>query len=286
MTDDLGPGPRDHLVTEGLARSLHVRAGRDARREAARPCRGTRATLPARDGGAATATGSRPAMRPTQARKINALVADLGDDGTDQEIALPARVLHGIQAGSPLSEPVALPPSRRPRSARATCSSTAKASRTWVRAACRVARPRTRWTSSAPSSSGPVCGTCVTRSRALKERGGRVRVITTTYMGATEKRAVDELVEARRRGPRRVRRAHNEAPRESVAARTRLGAEHRIHRLVEPLAHRAVRRPRVERAAVVDGRGARHRPRADDVREPLGVRALRALRPGRQRRRT
>ncbi len=103
-------------------------------------------------------------------------------------------------------------------------------------------------------------------------------------MGATEKRAVDELfalgAEVRVAFDARTTKLHAKA----WLLERGSGLTHRVRRLVEPLAHGAVRRAGVERPAVVDGRRARHRSRADDVREPLGVRALRAVRPGDQRR--
>ena len=115
-------------------------------------------------------------------------------------------------------------------------------------------------------------------------RGGRVRVITTTYMGATEKRAVDELValgaEVRVAFDARTTKLHAKAwllERASGLTTAFVGSSNLSHT-------RAVRRAGVERPAVLDRRGARDRPGADDVREPLGVRALRAVRPGRQRR--
>ena len=111
------------------------------------------------------------------------------------------------------------------------------------------------------------------------KRGGRVRVITTTYMGATQRRAVDELVrigaEVRVAFDARTTKLHAKA----WLLERELGSDDGVHRLVEPVAHGAVRRAGVERAALDHRRAARHRAGAVDVRELLGVRALRAVRP-------
>ena len=84
-----------------------------------------------------------------------------------------------------------------------------------------------------------------------------LRVITTTYVGATEQRAVDALV--RRFGAQvqdQLRDALDPAARQGVAVPPRLGIRHRLRRQLQPLPVRAARRPGVERAAVV-GRHAR-----------------------------
>ena len=74
----------------------------------------------------------------------------------------------------------------------------------------------------------------------LIARGGQMRVITTTYMGATQRRAVDELVrlgaEVRLAYDARITKLH------AKAARARLGPHHCLHRIVESFSHGAVRR--------------------------------------------
>ena len=71
--------------------------------------------------------------------------------------------------------------------ARPACVSALRSARRWPRP--------TRCTCSAPSSSGTGVRLLQDAVRELTARGGRLRVITTTYMGATEQRALDKLAE-------------------------------------------------------------------------------------------
>ena len=119
--------------------------------------------------------------------------------------------------------------------------------------------------------------------RAHCERGRPLRVLTTTYTGSTEARALDALRGARRRRPRLLR---HDAPRGCTRRRgcfTALGLLDRVHRLVEPHALGAGQRPRVERARVRRAQPRRRRQGRGRLRELLEQRRLRALRRGRVR---
>ena len=194
MTDDLGTGPRDHLVTEGLARSLHAVPDElrveepldpvEAPDRLARHAMGEiRRDLASGD---ASASG-------TQARKLNELLADLDDATADQAVALPARVLLGIKALSPLGQPVDLAPAPAIPFSQSDLLVNAEGQPnigSELRAELRSA-----------DSVDLICAFVIASGvRHLREqledvvaRGGRVRVITTTYMGATQKAAVDLL---------------------------------------------------------------------------------------------
>ena len=94
----------------------------------------------------------------------------------------------------------------------------------------------------------------------VRERGGKIRVITTTYMGATEKKAIDELVklgaEVHVALDARTTKLHAKA----WLLERSFGFDDRIRRVIKSLAHGAVRRTRMERAAVVERRRSCHRP--------------------------
>lgn len=188
------PGPRDHLITERVKREL----------SALEP-----ELIDAKPLDAAEAPGrlARHAMDELRvglddsektSDQIAAQVNDLldGVPGVEDEsrIVLPASILEGIKGRSPLGDVMPLPP------APATPFSQ---SDLLVNAA---GQPNVGSELRAELASADhvdlVCAFVIWSGvRHLRDalaevttRGDRVRVITTTYMGATEKRAVDELV--------------------------------------------------------------------------------------------
>jgi superfamily II DNA or RNA helicase len=130
-----------------------------------------------------------------QATRVNALLDDFAGDRTeDSQLALPPRVLLGIRDRSPFGEPLPLP--RAPATPLSQSDLLINAE----------GQPNMGSELRAELASADtvdlICAFVIWSGvRQLRdalagvvERGGRIRVVTTTYMGATEKRAVDELV--------------------------------------------------------------------------------------------
>jgi HKD family nuclease len=130
-----------------------------------------------------------------QAERVNAVLRTFaGGDEPDAQICLPARVLQGIKGRTPLGDVMPLPPPPATSFSQSELLVNAEGQPnvgSELRAELATA-----------DSVDLICAFVIwsgvrhVRSAlaAVKTRGGRIRVITTTYMGATEKRAVDELV--------------------------------------------------------------------------------------------
>ena len=188
------PGPRDHLITRALERDLAGVAAEvldeaplDAAEAPDRLARHVMDELRRElrvDGAAAE----------VQARAVNEILRGFASSGSDAEVALPPRVLQGIRGRSPLGDVAPLPP---------LPATPFSQSDLLVNA---VGQPNIgselRAELASADSVDLLCAFVIWSGvRHLREalgtvlaRGGRVRVITTTYMGVTEKRAVDELV--------------------------------------------------------------------------------------------
>jgi superfamily II DNA or RNA helicase/HKD family nuclease len=137
--------------------------------------------------------GDREASADAQASRVNAVLQGLTTDA-NASVALPARVLQGIQERSPLGDPLPLPPLPATPLGQSDLLVNAEGQPnigSELRAELATA-----------DGVDLICAFVIWSGvRHLREalaavvaRGGEVRVITTTYMGATEKRAVDELV--------------------------------------------------------------------------------------------
>lgn len=190
------PGPRDHLLTRAIERAL---ADLDPEL----------LVCDALDPGEAPGRLSRHLMAEvramleergsanTQAEDVNRLLGQalVEEEAADAEVLLPARVLQGIRTRSPLGDPLDLPPPPATPLAQSDLLVNAEGQPNIG------AELRSELASA--DSVDLICAFVIWSGvRHLRdaltgviERGGRVRAITTTYMGATEKRAVDELVD-------------------------------------------------------------------------------------------
>ncbi len=194
-TDGLQPGPRDHLITRALARllsqlypSFRLDVELDPVEAPERLARHAMAEIARQLAGDETAD--------VQASRLNTLLRSFvsdQDDWAQTEVVVPARVLSGIRPRSPLGEPVDLPPLPATPFSQSDLLVNAEGQPnigSELRAELATA-------DSVDLICAFVIWTGVRHLRssleAVVRRGGRVRVITTTYMGATEKRAVDEL---------------------------------------------------------------------------------------------
>ena len=189
------PGPRDTLITESLAREL---TGLD-------PEVIVEASLDPAEGPSRLA---RHAMREierelasdesavVQAERLNRVLVRRGASSESPsegpQVALPPRVLSGIRARSPVGDLLPLPPSPATPFSQSDLLVNAEGQPnigSELKAELATA-----------DSVDLICAFVIWSGvrhlrdpRRGRARGGRVRVITTTYMGATEKRAVDEL---------------------------------------------------------------------------------------------
>jgi HKD family nuclease len=188
------PGPRDHLVTRALERALTDLDAElideqplDAAEAPDRLARHAMGELRVNLGDNDSADA--------QAERVNAIVRTFADgDQPDAQVSLPARVLQGIKGRSPLGDVVRLPPPPATPFSQSDLLVNAEGQPnvgSELRAELATA-----------DSVDLICAFVIWSGvrhlrdalAGVKTRGGRVRVITTTYMGATEKRAVDELV--------------------------------------------------------------------------------------------
>jgi len=131
-----------------------------------------------------------------QASRVNTLIDELSSDpqaAEPDQIALPARILQGIRGRSALGDPLDLPPLPATPFSQSDLLVNAEGQPN--------VGSELRAELASADSVDLICAFVIWSGvRHLHEplaqliaRGGRIRVITTTYMGATEKRAVDAL---------------------------------------------------------------------------------------------
>jgi superfamily II DNA or RNA helicase len=188
------PGPRDHLITSSLQRELAELDPEVIDDE----------LLDGAEGPERLARHAMEELRrdladsespETQAGRVNDVLRQVaGDTAGETEVVVPPRVLRAIRARSPMGDLLAPPPLPATPFSQSDLLVNAEGQPnvgSELRAELATA-----------DSVDLVCAFVIWSGvrhlrDALNEvvhRGGRIRVITTTYMGATEKRAVDELV--------------------------------------------------------------------------------------------
>lgn len=187
------PGPRDHLITRALRHELEelepdvrVEAPLDAAEAPERLARHAMEEIRRK------LSDDEPADE--QAARVNDILRGLGgEDLGAREVVRPPRVLQGIKARSALGELLPLPPPPATPYSQSDLLVNAEG------------QPNIGSELRAELASADnvdlICAFVIWSGvRHLREalagiiaRGGRIRVVTTTYMGATEKRAVDEL---------------------------------------------------------------------------------------------
>lgn len=191
----LKPGPRDHLITRALKRALSRVDGEllvsQALDPAEAPDRLARHLM----------DEVRTALREFdsadgQAAAVNDLLARLlsPQDAREAEVLRPARILQGIRKRSRFGDPLDLPTPPATPFAQSDLLVNA-------RGQPNIGSELRNELASADSVDLICAFVLWSGVRRLRDalagvikRGGRVRVITTTYMGTTEKYAVDELV--------------------------------------------------------------------------------------------